>query len=217
MFESNLRQGRWKKSRSDFFWGEIAVCDHILHVYKSESDFVNVLFGFVQSGLEDGEGVILFATDEHLKLLHEKLNASGIDYGKVINTHYFPMDAYTTLSKFIVQEWPDEKLFMEFATALLKKVRGYNRKIRAFGEMVAVLMETGNKEATIELERLWNKFCEMELFCLYCAYPTNCFGTDQPESFQHICSSHTKVLAPQQPSSLDVLYSRRLQLDNTVK
>lgn len=37
--------------------------------------------------------------------------------------------------------------------------------------MVAILWSKGNSETTIRLGYLWNKFCEKEALCLFCAYP----------------------------------------------
>ncbi len=52
----------------------------------------------------------------------------------------------------LVNNWPDENLFFEFITTLLKRVQQNNRKVRAFGEMVAVLWEQGFNGATVQLE-----------------------------------------------------------------
>ena len=201
----------WKRTNADFFWGEIAPCDHILQLYTDEEQFLNTLTGFVRSGLENNDGVILIATEAHLNKLHEKLNELGMNPRPFFNANYFPLDAHVMLSKFMVNGWPDESLFMEFITGLMKKVRSRNRKIRAFGEMVAVLWENGDSDAAIELEKLWNKFSEKEMFCLFCAYPQSHFSDKDSGHLGHICSAHSKILAAEQPSARDIIYSRMLQ------
>jgi len=42
-------------------------------------------------------------------------------------------------AKFMVNHWPDENLFFELITTLFKRVKKNNGKVRAFGEMVALL------------------------------------------------------------------------------
>jgi hypothetical protein len=59
---------------------------------------------------------------------------------------------------------------------------------------VAILWAKGQVGATVRLEQLWNKFCETEAFCLFCAYPKSGFTQDASESLMHICNAHKKML-----------------------
>ncbi len=53
-----------------------------------------------------------------------------------------------------------------------KKTRRDGRRVRAFGEMVAVLWDQGQNAATVRLEHLWHKLCPEEKdFSLFCTYP----------------------------------------------
>ncbi|HEY0897336.1 MAG TPA: MEDS domain-containing protein, partial [Sphingobacteriaceae bacterium] len=74
------------------------------------------------------------------------------------------------------------------------------RKVRAFGEMVAVLWAEGNSGATVQLEHLWNEFCSNMELTLFCAYPKSGF-TDAPESsLQQICRAHARIISGEQVS-----------------
>ena len=78
--------------------------------------------------------------------------------------------------------WPDDARFNQVATGLIQRARGPGRRVRAFGEMVALLWHQGHNRATVRLEYLWNKFREEQEFCLFCAYSRSdccswCFGT----------------------------------------
>jgi len=107
---------------------------------------------------------------------------------------YIPLDAEETLSKFMVNNWPDEGLFIETVSALLDKAQKNNRRLRVFGEMVALLWAKGHSGATVHLEHLWNRFCEKAAFSLFCAYPKNGFTEDMNTSMQHICGAHSKMI-----------------------
>jgi hypothetical protein len=72
--------------------------------------------------------------------------------------------------------------------------------------MVAILWEKGHSGATVQLEHLWNKFCETEAFCLFCAYPRSGFTQDLGSSVNHICSAHTKLIAGDVRSTTEVFY-----------
>jgi hypothetical protein len=96
-----------------------------------------------------------------------------------------PFDAEVVLSKFMINGWPDEDLFMDVITDLMRKAKSEGRHVRAFGEMVAILWAKGLVGATVRLEHLWNKFCEKQTFSLFCAYPQSGFTQDAGESVMH--------------------------------
>ena len=107
----------------------------------------------------------------------------------------------------MINGWPVENLFMQTVTEVISLARGTNnRKVRAFGEMVALLWAQGCNGATVQLENLWNKFCETEAFCLFCAYPKSGFTQDINRSIEHICSTHTLMLAGIEKSKTEVFY-----------
>jgi hypothetical protein len=94
----------------------------------------------------------------------------------------------------MVNGWPNEKYFSDMAGQLIKKAGKNNRRVRAFGEMVALLWERGNSSAAIRLEELWNKMLSTEAFCLFCAYPKNSFTKDASASVMHVCNAHSRQI-----------------------
>lgn len=198
----------WRKSHADTFWGEIAPCDHVIQIYENDERFIQVLSQFVCGGLAAGDGVIVIATPQHLDALRAKVAQSGINTDDYLNSQYFPLVAQETLARFMIDGLPDEKLFNEIIASLISRVRANGRRIRAFGEMVAVLWAEGNTRATFRLEHLWYKFCQNELFCLFCAYPKSGFLHDVDTSLNRIFTTHSKIVAPLREGSTEVLYSR---------
>jgi hypothetical protein len=196
----------WQTNRSDIFWKDIATNDHVLQVYENETIFLDTLAGFVGGGINAGDCAIVIATSKHLKSLEARLKSFGVHVESLIkHNRYMPLDAAETLSKFMVNGWPDEALFFHTIGNVVKKARVNNTGIRAFGEMVVLLWEQGYTDATIELERLWNKFCETETFCLFCAYPESVFknGADEVE---HICCSHSKMITGSEATMTEIAY-----------
>jgi hypothetical protein len=198
----------WKRSDTEVFWGEIAPCDHLVQIYESDEVIMNSLEGFVISGINAGESVIIIATAEHIKGLNRRLILNGLEIDHLLkNSQYIPLSAESTLEKFMVNGWPDDKKFMSTVTSIVNKAKGTEkRKVRAYGEMVALLWAQGNNGATVHLEHLWNKFCESEVFCLFCAYPKSGFTQNVNESIHHICSAHTKQIAGDKSSRTEVFY-----------
>lgn len=129
------------------------------------------------------------------------LHATGLS-----DLYVIPLDAEETLSAFMVNDWPDEHLFNHVVSQVLLRAKADGRKVRAFGEMVAILWAKGQVGATIRLEHLWNKFCENEAFCLFCAYPQTGFTQDAIESVMHICGAHSKMIAGSSKSKTEIFY-----------
>jgi hypothetical protein len=195
MYSLKINNGEWAASSSEVFWGEIAPCEHVVQIYENDEGFLDLLTGFVSNGVNVGECAVVIATTAHLKALDERLAASGYAVPSLISgTQYIPLDAEETLAKFMVNDWPDESLFHKVIREVIMKAKGNSRKVRAFGEMVAILWAKGYVGATVRLEYLWNKFCENEAFCLFCAYPESGFTQDAAESVMHICNAHTKMI-----------------------
>src|SRR6202022_722238 len=102
----------WHQSRTDIFWGEIAPCDHVVQIYENDGVFLDALAGFTGCGINAGECVIVIATQAHLNSLEKRLKSFGIHVNSLIeDDRYIPLNAEETLSKFMVNGWPDETLF----------------------------------------------------------------------------------------------------------
>ncbi len=197
----------WNKKNAQDFWGEIAPCNHLLQIYENETIFLSSLEGFAGSGFIAGDSVIIIATQSHLNALNERLEFHGFDLKTLIaEKKYFPLDAEKTLSRFMIHAWPDEVLFVDTISKLMKEAKQNNNKVRAFGEMVALLWAKGNNGATVQLEHLWNRFCENEEFALFCAYPKSGFTQKPADSMQHICSAHTHIISGEAGASTEVIY-----------
>jgi hypothetical protein len=207
MYSFKINKDEWATSSNEVFWGEIAPCEHVVQIYENDEGFLDLLAGFVSGGVNAGECAVVIATAAHLAALEERLTALGYFVPSLLsNTQYIPLDAAITLSKFMVNDWPDEYLFNKVISEVLVKAKGNNRKVRAFGEMVAILWAKGQVGATVRLEHLWNKFCESEAFSLFCAYPQSGFTQDAAESVIHICSAHTKMITGAAKGKTDVYY-----------
>lgn len=180
---------------SNVFWGEIAPCEHIAQFYENDGVLLDTLTGFVGGGLKSGESTIVIATADHLKALEERLCDSGLDVEAARSRHqYIDMLAEEALAKFMVKRWPDDQLFSAFVTDVIRVARTNGRRVRAFGEMVALLWARGDTAATVRLEFLWQQLCRAQDFSLFCAYPKAGFTDDPTKSLAKICEAHSRVI-----------------------
>jgi hypothetical protein len=178
------------------FWGEIAPCEHLVQIYGDDGVFLDALEGFVAGGLDAGDGLVVIATDAHLQALQERLRLRGFDLAAAREQDQFiPLDADATLSRFMVDGWPDDDRFHQLVAELLQRAGASGRRVRAFGEMVALLWARGDCGATVRLEYLWNNLCRTSAFSLFCAYPKIGFTENPDLAFQAICAAHSRVIS----------------------
>ena len=181
---------------SEICWGAIAPCEHLVQIYQEDDAFLDALEGFAAGGLRAGDGVIVIATPAHLAALARRLVATGIDVeGAAVTDQYVALDADRTLKKFMMRGWPDDVLFDRVVSELLARAGRDGRRVRAFGEMVALLWEEGRTGATVRLEHLWHRLCNERRFSLFCAYPRTGFANDVDLSAREICAAHSKVVS----------------------
>lgn len=61
--------------------------------------------------------------------------------------------------------------------------------------MVALLWASGERDATVRLEQMWNTVCHEKGLSLFCAYPRNGNAQDATRAFADICALHSHVIA----------------------
>jgi MEDS: MEthanogen/methylotroph, DcmR Sensory domain len=204
-------KNEWRRCDIKHFWSDIAQDNHVVQLYEDDTMLLNTLADYASDGFICGDCVVVIATSNHLRTLNDRLFARGFNLDTLaIVDQYIPVDADQMLAKFMINGRPDEKYFIQTVTELMKRARKGGTQVRAFGEMVALLWERGNTSATIQLEQLWNKFCETEAFCLFCAYPKSGFSLDASASVMHICTAHSKLIGS------DENYPQEIQYKNVV-
>jgi hypothetical protein len=203
---------RWKKKEAGHFWSQIAEDSHLVQIYENDELVLDALEGFAVSGFRTDEAVVIIATADHIKSLNRRLILHGFDLNVLQrNNQYITLNADDTLEKFMVVGLPDEDLFYGVVTDLIAVARGTEkRRVRAYGEMVAILWSKGQKEATMMLEQLWNKFCSEESLCLFCAYSKSDFDKGAKESIKHICSTHNMLISGSRSNREEVYYRKQL-------
>jgi hypothetical protein len=183
---------------ADIFWGELAPCEHLVQLYDEDDVFLDTLEGYVYGGLRAGDVVVIISTARHAKDLTERLRLRGIDVEQERRKRNFILyNAEETLHSFVSDDgWPNDDKFYKVIGKILRKARGpEQRRVRAFGEMVAVLWDRGQNAATVRLEHLWHKLCQNERdFSLFCAYPKAGFTDFALKSLQDICALHSRVI-----------------------
>ena len=169
-------------------------CQHILQVYGSDEVLLDALEDYVAAGLDNEEAVIVIATRSHRSELERRLTHGGRDLARAFsNQQLILLSAQETLDRFMVDGRPDEKRFIAAILPVIERARGAGRRVRGFGEMVALLWARGNHQATVELEILWNRLLRQEDVRLFCAYPSHGFSPRVSPRVHAIRAAHTHL------------------------
>ncbi len=189
-------------------WNAVASNSHLVQFYENDPYLLDSLSRWFDEGLSMNGACIFIGTEAHQRGLEDRLARSGVDLPMLQRHGRYACldadDADETLSKFMVDDWPDEVLFKETIDRVVTGASCHGQ-VRAFGEMVALLWASGSRRAAIRLEEIWNAYLSSRRLSLCCAYPMNGFGAHQDASlFLKVCEQHSPVLPAES-------YSARLQ------
>ena len=170
---------------------------HSVQFYETEQYLSSVVSDYLADGIESGESSIVIASPRNRELVAAGLESRGCDVaGSSGCKRIQMMDARETLDRIMSGNSPSPKRFAEVVGGAVEMVRHESRtSVRAFGEMVNILWQDGNREGAIELEELWNDLGKSSSFSLLCAYKISNFESEaDARDFSRICSHHTSVI-----------------------
>ncbi|MFN2557882.1 MAG: ATP-binding protein [Nitriliruptorales bacterium] len=175
-----------------------------MEFYESDEFLVASGVQFLAPALAGGDAAIIVATSEHRQKFEAALVGEGLDIttarrrGQLID-----LDAGRTLAGFMEEGVPDPERFRALLSGLMDEAIEGGRRLRIYGEMVALLWEEGNIPAAIALEDLWNELAENRDFTLMCAYPMRVFTREESGApFRTVCQQHTDVIPGESYSKL---------------
>jgi hypothetical protein len=175
---------------------------HALQVYERETHLVDAIARLVGCGLAGGDAVVVIATPAHRAALRDVLGARGVDgHAAERDGRYVEVDAQGLLAQLSVGGEPDRARFFDVVGGMLRALRegslatGGGGGVRAFGEMVALLWEAGNRAGALALERFWNEIAVTMPLTLLCAYPAHGFADDPlGAALRDVCAQHPTVI-----------------------
>ncbi|MCI0350600.1 MAG: PAS domain S-box protein [Acidobacteriales bacterium] len=173
---------------------------HTVQFYSDDQFLLDALGRLIGAALGAGDAGIVIATQAHRDELARRLTLRGLDVAEALEEgRYVVLDAAETLSRFMVNGWPDAQRFKDLISAVITRAQESAHRrgacVTVFGEMVALLWAEGKTEAALRLEQLWNELAQSHAFSLVCAYPlAGFYREDHAGPLQRICAEHTEVI-----------------------
>jgi hypothetical protein len=174
------------------------VCSqHFVRLFDSVDSRIEQVAGFLAEGLLQGETVIAVLADHRWRAIEHRLRARGIDATDAIRREILIVrDATATLQSLTRDNRLDEDLFDLHVGDLVAALCETGRIVRAYGEMVDVLVAHNDFGAAMQLEGMWNRLAARHRFTLFCGYSAVNFGdVRRASALLSICQAHSHASA----------------------
>jgi hypothetical protein len=189
-------------------------CGHAVQIYMDTAELAATAASFLGLGLASDEPAVAILTSAHRDLLVTRLGMEGLDSDALIRDGLLTIaDAEEVLPTLMEDGFPSPERFEDRVGGLIDGIaaRHPGKRIRAFGEMVDVLVKRGDTDAAIALEELWNALSRTRDFALLCAYEIDLFDHGvQAGALPAICRTHSHVRTVADPLRLSRAVDRAL-------
>ena len=185
-------------------WSTLCEAEHVAQFYETDEFLVRTLSDFIATGLRADDAVLAVATEAHRDDIDVLLREAGLDPAAArASGQYIALDASEMLATFMRDGSPEPRRFAEVVGGIIARAGAGRRRVRVFGEMVALLWAEGNHAAAQRLEELWNQLHESQSFMLFCAYPMHSFGGEALAGpLADVCGTHTRALPTESYTAL---------------
>jgi DNA-binding NarL/FixJ family response regulator len=173
---------------------------HELQIYSNDEYFLDGFTSFIAGGLNAGNAVVVLATEAHRLGLFQKLQTQGFDLDAIVKSGgYISIDAWKTLSSFMVDDQPDPDQLGSVVSNLVKKAskapNGAIRRVVACGECAPFLWTRGKLDAALRVEELWDAASHKYRLSTLCGYISGIPQREEDQRIFHaICSLHFPVI-----------------------
>ena len=178
--------------------------DHIVQVYQDRTFLAAAVAEYIGTGLQRGEATIVIARPEHADAFRYELGARGFDLEAAIGSGQLRLlDAATTLRGFMRDGMPQWTPFREVVGGVIAETRCQFPVVRAYGEMVDILWQRGDRDAAIRLEEFWNELGRLQTFSLFCAYYLDNLDSRSYAGLECICKVHNHLIPTREYDAFD--------------
>jgi hypothetical protein len=150
--ESSLHHDDHREPRRSRGFGDGA--EHIVQFYEREDRMCDRIADLLWIGLDDGDALVVIATEAHRSAIAQRLQSRGLDIEQSCAAgQLLFLDAEQTLKQFMVSGRPNVNLFLALVGGALEEMARASRsgRIRALGQMVDVLWKSGSRRKSARM------------------------------------------------------------------
>lgn len=182
---------------------EVGPRGHVVQFYRRDEELADQVGGYLAGAIHDDGVAVSIATPAHRSAVEARLAAAGVDVpGTQDRGDYLAVDADELLARFMSAGRLDAAGFNHAICSLIEEPATTGRRVRVYGELVAVLWDAGRMSAAIELEELWIGLGRWFPFALWCGYPAGpSAGDGRAAGVAEVCRLHGEIVGPVPPGA----------------
>jgi KaiC/GvpD/RAD55 family RecA-like ATPase len=163
--------------------------------HRDGDEFAGRASAYLLEALRAGGAAIVIASPEHRRAVRARLAQAGTDVAAAEAAGAFvTLDALETMLRCMVADWPDPASFWREISPLIRRATEAFKPVHVVGEMVALLWDSGEVNAGIEVEAMWNEMAAQYPFSLLCAYPVPSVSDDDyQDCLAEVCHVHSSA------------------------
>lgn len=190
---------------------------HVVQLYREVGFLQRGVATWIGDSLRAGGAGILVCTDENAARIRTQLARDGVDVAALEAADRLQVvEAHGMMSRFMRDGLPDAGSFLRLAEALIERARrsttAPDAPVRAWGEMVNVLVKKGDIPAAQALEDLWNEVIARTQLELLCSYEVdNLEAETHDQLLRDVCHGHTRLMPEESEPHFEQALARALR------
>jgi DNA-binding NarL/FixJ family response regulator len=172
---------------------------HAVQFHNNDRFFLDELSQFVGGTLQSGEPVVLVTGETTRVGVAQRLQAGGFDLEALMaRGQYSAQDSADGLAQMMRDDRLDRDALAAIIDGLERSrvslVEEPQGRLTMVGDIANPLCRSGNFEAVIEIEQIWNELTSALPFFTLCLYPVECFHHESlQKQFAGLCTEHGAV------------------------
>jgi DNA-binding NarL/FixJ family response regulator len=173
--------------------------EHAVHFHANDRHHHDELCRSIAKALQHGDPVAVVTAAATRDGVAERLTSVGLDIEKLTKQGmYRAFDVADAVDR-VMQDGQIDRDRLAGLVGTLEQTRlavapDPLARMTIFGEMAVPLLESGQGEAAMSLERLWDALTASERFLTVCMYPVDCFSDDPGGGrLQRLYAEHSAV------------------------
>jgi hypothetical protein len=187
---------------------------HLVQFYREDADLVRNVSLYLAEGARRGDALLVIATPSHTRAFTRALGDTGVAVEDLANQGRLVfLDAEQTLAQIAPQGLPAWSRFDEVIGRRVGRLeaREDGTVIRAYGEMVDLLWQSGRLSAAARIEEFWNRLLRAHDIGLYCAYGIDLLSDETPAALLHsTIRSHSHLIPGHTHAEMEQAVSRAM-------
>lgn len=183
---------------------------HFAQFHRDPETLTESAFLFLEAGRRSGNSLLIVAPAQRVEQLFDRLAKGKLHPKSLIDSGQLGvMDSTPIIDQLVSDGQAELARFRHLIGPVLARLAPHGRGTRIYGEIAHVLWQTGQTDAAIRLEDLWNALAQAYTFSLFCGYTmdTHCEHA-YAGPLEELGRTHSDILGSQEDEQFGAALDR---------